>query len=144
CGKSTLAAALGLRGCQVVTDDCLAIDVGARCWAAPGYPGLRLWRDAARGLEIERPPDVRVAHYTSKRRFQGDAVRFRSTPSRLAAVFVLGRRRSGAAARVRPFSSRDRLMALAPFVHVMDVEDRRQLALMFRSVSTLAMSVPVV
>ena len=35
-------------------------------------------------------------------------------------------------------------MALASFVHVMDVEDRRQLALMFRGVSTLAMSVPVV
>ena len=142
-GKSTLAAALGLGGCQVITDDCLAIDVGVPPLALPGYPGLRLWRDAARSLQIERHTDGPVAHYTSKRRFQRDAVRFRSATSPLAAVFVLGRRRTSGATRAHPLASRDGLMALASFVHVLDVEDRRQLAEMFRGLTSLVTRVPV-
>ena len=55
CGKSTLAAALGLRGCQILTDDCLVVDQSEirkkkpGSMAVPGYPGLRLWRDSAAG-----------------------------------------------------------------------------------------------
>jgi hypothetical protein len=145
-GKSTLAAALGLRGCPVLTDDCLVVETGsAGSLAVPGYPGLRLWRDAARGLGLARDDGARVAHYTAKRRLGASAVRFRSEPSRLALVFVLGRRRQpGAPTRSRALGSRDRLMALAPYTHVMDVEDRRQLLHMFRSLSTLVTHVPVV
>lgn len=144
-GKSTLAAALGLRGWPVVTDDCLVVHGGSgHSMAVPGYPGLRLWRDAARGLGLERDAAASVAHYTAKRRLAASAVRFRSAPSRLAVVFVLGRRRRGAPTRSRTLGSRDRLMALAPYTHVMDVEDRRQLLHMFRSLSTLVTHVPVV
>jgi hypothetical protein len=141
-GKSTLAAALGLRGCPVVTDDCLIVQSGSV--AVPGYPGLRLWRDAARGLGLGRAAAASVAHYTTKRRLGAGAVRFRSAPSRLVAILVLGRRRRpGAPTRLRALAARDRLMALAPYTHVMDVEDRRQLLHMFRSVSTLVTDVPV-
>ncbi len=145
-GKSTLAAALGLRGCSVLTDDCLVVEAdSAGSLAVPGYPGLRLWRDAARGLGLSNDPGARVAHYTAKRRLGGDAVRFRSQPSRLALLFVLGRRRRpGAPTRSRGLGARDRLMALAPYTHLMDVEDRRQLLHMFRSLSTLVSHVPVV
>ncbi len=145
-GKSTLAAALGLRGSPVVTDDCLVVEAGAAgSLAVPGYPGLRLWRDAARGLGLGRDAEASVAHYTAKRRVDASAVRFRSQPSPLALLFVLGRRRRpGAPPRTRTLAARDRLMALAPFTHLMDVEDRRQLLLMFRSLSTLVAHVPVV
>jgi hypothetical protein len=145
-GKSTLAAALGLCGCSVLTDDCLVVEAGsAGSVAVPGYPGLRLWRDAARGLALANDSGPRVAHYTAKRRLGGDAVRFRSQPSRLALIFVFGRRRRpGAPTRSRALGARDRLMALAPYTHVMDVEDRRQLLYMFRSLSTLVSHVPVV
>jgi energy-coupling factor transporter ATP-binding protein EcfA2 len=144
-GKSTLAAALGLRGCPVLTDDCLVVQSSSgQSTAVPGYPGLRLWRDAARGLGLERDATSSVAHYTAKRRLGASAVRFRSAPSRLAAIFVLGRRRPGAPTRSRVLDSRDGLMALAPYTHVMDVEDRRQLLHMFRSLSTLVTHVPVV
>lgn len=152
CGKSTLAAALGLRGCPVVTDDCLVLEAGSkksrapmRVMAVPGYPGLRLWLDAARGLGLERAADSSVAHYSAKRRLCASAVQFRSHPSPLAALFVLGRRRpSGEPTRTRALGSRDRLMALAPYTYVMDVEDRRQLSQMFSSLSTLVAHVPVV
>ena len=145
-GKSTLAAALGLRGCPILTDDCLVVETSSpRSTAVPGYPGLRLWRDAARGLGLERDAKASVAHYTAKRRLGASAVRFRSRPDRLAAIFVLGRRRRpGAPTRSRVLAARDRLMALAPYTHVMDVEDRRQLLHMFRSLSTLVTDVPVV
>ncbi len=145
-GKSTLAAALGLRACPVVTDDCLVVQsASGHSLAVPGYPGLRLWRDAARGLGLDPNAEARVAHYTAKRRLDASAVRFRSQPSPLAVVFVLGRRRRpGAPTRLRALGSRDRLMALAPYTHLMDVEDRRQLLHMFRSLSTLVTHVPVV
>jgi len=149
CGKSTLAAALGLRRCPVVTDDCLVVGgLGSRRerpMAVPGYPGLRLWRAAARGLGLERDAGARVAHYSAKRRLCSHAVPFRFRPSPLCALFVLGRRRPpGEPTRTRAFGSRDRLIALAPYTYVMDVEDRRQLSQMFRSLSTLVTRVPVV
>jgi pimeloyl-ACP methyl ester carboxylesterase len=151
CGKSTLAAALGLRGCQVMTDDCLVVYHGEKSaenpasLAVPGYPGLRLWLDSARGLGLEREAATHVAHYTTKRRLVTGAVKFRTSPSPISAVFVLGRRRRPSeSARTRALGSRDRLMSLAPYTYVMDVEDRRQLSQMFRSLATLAAHVPIV
>jgi pimeloyl-ACP methyl ester carboxylesterase len=151
CGKSTLAAALGLRGCHVVTDDCLVVDHSEKSretpgsMAVPGYPGLRLWRDSARGLGLERDAAANVAHYTAKRRLVTAAVKFRTSPSPICALFVLGRRRRPAEpARTRALGSRDRFMSLAPYTYVMDIEDRRQLSQMFRSLATLAADVPIV
>jgi hypothetical protein len=144
-GKSTLAAALGLLGCPVLTDDCLVVEAGpAAPQAVPGYPGLRLWRDAARGLGLERHATAGVAHYTAKRRL-ASTVQFRSRPSPLAVLFVLGRRRRRELPPLsRALASRDRLLALAPYTYLMDVEDRRQLLHMFRGLSALVTEVPVV
>ena len=144
-GKSTLATALGLLGCPVVTDDCLVADAGPGTQQViPGYPGLRLWRDAARGLGLERDATSSVAHYTAKRRL-ASPVPFRSRPSPLAVLFVLGRRRrSGLPALSRALAFRERLLALAPYAYLMDVEDRRQLRHMFRDLATLVTHVPVV
>ena len=145
CGKSTLAAAMGLAGCDVVTDDCLVVHSGTRCVAMPGYPGLRLWQDAARGLGVRDHAGARVAHYSIKRRLVSQAVSFRSKPSPIAALFVIGaRRRRGLPTRVRILGARERLMALASCVYLMDVEDRRQLAQMFRSLTSLVARAPVV
>ena len=150
CGKSTIAAALGLRGCQVLTDDCLVVDHCVTSekkrgsLAVPGYPGLRLWRDSARGLGLEPDAAASVAHYTAKRRLVTAAVKFRTSPSPICALFVLGqRRRPTESARTRALGSRDRFMSLAPYTYVMDVEDRRQLSQMFRSLATLAAHVPI-
>lgn len=50
-GKSTLAAALAMRGHPVLTDDVLALDGHADGWVArAGYPMVRLWEDSARLL----------------------------------------------------------------------------------------------
>jgi len=50
-GKSTLAAGFMRRGFDVLADDVAPIDASGR--AVPGFPRIKLWRDAADGLGIE-------------------------------------------------------------------------------------------
>jgi hypothetical protein len=153
-GKSTLAAALGVSGHQIVADDSLVVRrLGARPVVVPGYPGARLWRDATRGLGLPTPGTA-VAHYTSKRRVVAPALPFRRAAGPLKAIFVLGRRRGDAGARVsrataapaaigRPVAPRDRLIALTRCAFVLDVQDRAQLAAMFSGLAWLVSCVPV-
>jgi hypothetical protein len=48
-GKSTLAAAFAQKGYRVITDDVCAIRIGAdeRPMLIPGFPKIKLWKDAA-------------------------------------------------------------------------------------------------
>lgn len=142
-GKSTLATALGRRGGAIVADDSLVVDDrGGVLQAVPGYPGVRLWRDALHGLGVSRPD--RVAQYTSKARIGRPHLEFRSRPSPLKAIFMLGpRTRSGTAAHAQPIAARDRLVALTRAAYVMDVTDRHQLTSIFVALAELATRVPV-
>lgn len=49
-GKSTLAAAFLQRGHDILADDVVPIDAQGR--AVPGFPRIKLWRDAADRLDI--------------------------------------------------------------------------------------------
>lgn len=86
-GKSTLAAAFSTAGDALVCDDALVIaDEDGRPWATPGYPGLRLFPDAARqffgSADTEWPPrDARKWSVRPLRQSQG--------PTPLIHVFVL-------------------------------------------------------
>lgn len=144
-GKSTIAAALALRGCSIIADDSLVIAGAADAPVViPGYPGVRLWGDSKRRLGLERAGGARVAHYTSKTRLDATALTFRGAPSPLRMVFVVGRRsRAARPAWSQALRPRDRLMALARLAYVMDVEDRRQLSTVFASLSSLIDSVAV-
>ncbi len=47
-GKSSLAASLMRRGCELLSDDILPVRFSDdRCFAEPGYPQMRLWPDQA-------------------------------------------------------------------------------------------------
>jgi hypothetical protein len=144
CGKSTVAAALGLYGCPMLTDDCLVIaSAGGTRSIQPAYPGVRLWRKTARALGMGGRIKA-VAHYTSKQRLGGGAVPFRQRQSQLAAIFVLGRRvLPGRPSHATALAARDRLMALTPYAYVMDIGDREQLSQMFHDLSALVTAVPV-
>jgi hypothetical protein len=50
-GKSTLAAGFMRRGFDVLADDVVPIDAAGR--AIPGFPRIKLWRDAAEQLGIQ-------------------------------------------------------------------------------------------
>jgi hypothetical protein len=144
-GKSTLAAALAARGARIVTDDCLAIELrshGAN--VLPAYPGLRLWPGPATRAVAGSTTSRRVAHYSSKRRIDGGAFAFRSTPSPLRAVLVLSpRSRRGSAASLQRMPARARLLALLRSAYILDVEDRVGLGRLFADLSALAAVVPV-
>lgn len=146
CGKSTLAGALSVAGCGVLSDDCLVLD-GADdgvARAPAGYPGLRLWRDAASALGMSGHGASRVAHYSTKQRVRPGALPFRARASRLCAIFVLsGRYSGGAACRVASLPPRERFMALTRYLYLMDVTDRAQLARAFRDLAALVDHVPV-
>ena len=154
-GKSTLAAAIGRRtGCAVVTDDCLVIVPQSRnphsraapsgaLLVVPGYAGIRLWPDSARALRLANGRDREVAHYTPKRRV-GERLRFRTRPTRLRALFVLGRRRpAGKPTSARRLRRRAAFLELAEFAYLMDIADRDQLSGMFRQLATVVERVPV-
>jgi hypothetical protein len=144
-GKSTLAAALGIRRCSILTDDALVVARDdEEVYALPGYPSLRLWRDSARALAMDHGSTTKVAHYTAKRRLAAERVVFRNRPSPLKAVVVLGRRVSRTQpSSVRALQAREALMAVAPFAYVMDAGDRQQLYRMFDGLASVVARVPV-
>jgi hypothetical protein len=144
-GKSTLAAALALRGCAVAADDCLVFaQQRDAVKIVPGYPGVRLWPDAARSLRLDIRRDGRVAHYTRKQRASLGRGRFHAEATPLRAVFVLGRRRTaGQPSRMRALGARDRVMALVPYAWLIDVADPARLATVFDRICDVAVRVPV-
>lgn len=88
-GKSTTAATLHARGCAVVADDVLAIDLEASGGpaAVPGFPQLKLWPDAVTALG-ESPDDLPRIHASEEKRARvADAVA--TTPRPLRRVYVL-------------------------------------------------------
>jgi hypothetical protein len=141
-GKSTLAAVLAASGAHVVTDDCLTIDSrGAALNAIPGYPGLRLWpRSAARAV-LPAARARQVAHYSTKQRV---AAAFQREPAPLRALFLLEpRAASGPPASINGVAPRARLMGLLRFGYVLDVEDRRDLSMLFSGLARIVARVPV-
>jgi hypothetical protein len=145
-GKSTIAAALALRGCPIVADDCLVFSQSRDVVeVVPGYPGVRLWPDAARSLRIDAGRDGRVAHYTRKQRPALGRRRFHADATPLRTLFVLGRRRgAGQASRMRMLGARDRIMSLVPYAWLIDVADPARLAVVFDQICDVALRVPVV
>jgi hypothetical protein len=59
-GKSTLAAALHRRGLPLLTDDVgLAVPEGDRVLFYPGFPRIKLWRDALDHFGLDHRPLIR-------------------------------------------------------------------------------------
>ena len=114
-GKSTLAAAFGLRGAAIVTDDCLILDLSRTgVVAVPTYPSLRLWRKTIDRLGAPVCP-ARATGDMSKLRIGGDneaGVRFRRRPLPLDRLYLLERGRGSASPRIVPMSRRQSYIEL--------------------------------
>ena len=68
-GKSTLAASFFLAGFGALGDDCLPLVEQNGCIRVlPGYPGMRLGRDAIEALSAGSGVTTPVSDFTSKRR----------------------------------------------------------------------------
>jgi hypothetical protein len=91
-GKSTLAAALALRGCPLLSDDSLLLrPAGREIMAVPSYPSLRLWPEDTRHFEQLGAEISDVAQYTSKKRLRVDASHgsFAEKPVKTTALYIL-------------------------------------------------------
>ncbi len=67
-GKSSLAAALMLRGYPLLTDDALALECGdSHCVGRPGYPRIRLWPDQAKHF-LGHFEDLELIHPDASKR----------------------------------------------------------------------------
>ena len=104
-GKSTLAALLARRGCELLTDDCcLLARTGVGFDVVPAYPGVRLGPDSID--EIFGDADaasVSVAHYTAKRRIADDekrGLRYRGQCTPVSRIYVLAPARDADTASV--------------------------------------------
>ncbi|HXW08438.1 MAG TPA: hypothetical protein VD833_24625 [Vicinamibacterales bacterium] len=143
-GKSTIAAALSRRRWPLIADDCVVVrhEPSRGPIVVPAYPGLRLWRETTRRLGLNTSGSRAVAHYTRKVRVRVHP--WRSRPSALAAVFVLGPRYArGPAARVERLPPRDGCLALARVMFVLDIADRGQLQAEFAALTSIAAQVPI-
>ncbi|MFL5542908.1 MAG: serine/threonine protein kinase [Longimicrobiaceae bacterium] len=145
-GKSTTAAAFAARGRAVLADDVAALERGPGGFQVRGgYPHLRLWPDAVRGLYGD-PAALPLLTPNWEKRFLdlgGGAARFEPGPLPLAAVYLLGPREAEGAPRLEPVAATQAVLALIGHTYVGWVPDRaaqvRDLALY----GQLAREVPV-
>jgi hypothetical protein len=88
-GKSTLAAALHVRGYKMLADDVTAIQMDSDCpKVLPGFPQLKLWPDAVTALG-DNPETLPLLHpEVAKRAFRVTAG-FPRCPLPLKYIFVL-------------------------------------------------------
>lgn len=136
-GKSTLAAAFCRRGCRLVADDALVIDIsdtGARAW--PTAAGLRLWEDMAASVA----PTLRAvpAGLRHKRRID---VPLASSPVPLARLFLIGE--GTGYVGVEPVPSAGGRVALLSHLFRMDVTDAQESRRLLDLVQALSTAVPV-
>ena len=91
-GKSTMAAALQLRGYPLLTDDVLALklDGDARPLALPAFPQLKLWPSAVKALGGDPESLPRIVPQLNKRvrRLTED---FSPEPLPLNKIYLLGK-----------------------------------------------------
>jgi hypothetical protein len=88
-GKSTLAAAMGLAGYRLATDDCLRLmEIDGLVCGQAAYPSLRLLPDAMAALGVGPESRSVFAHHSDKSRVALDAEVEGWLPIR--AFFVLG------------------------------------------------------
>ena len=144
CGKTTLATAITYEGANLVTDDALAIKLGARVQCAPGVPSLRLRHPSARHFERTRdrakddPREQRVIDMLPPERIaQG--------PVDLAALYLLnppGAEEAGIVHRV-PLDPVEGAISLVRFSKLGGMLGKSEAAAYFNRAISLCTAVPM-
>jgi hypothetical protein len=143
CGKSTTAAMFGRMGYPVLTDDVAPLVArNGAIRVEPTYPQLRLWPDSVAMLCGHRDALPPLTPNWDKRALALGA-QFQPHPLPLAAVYVLGERRPGAAARVEGLRGHEALATLAANTCVNYLLTPSMRAREFGVLTRLASTVPV-
>ena len=142
-GKSTLAASFSLRGCCVLTDDCLLIEEQHRMLqGVPSYPGLRLWPDTISALFAQEPRLQPLAHYTEKKRLLLDQPPH-NTRVALRGVYVLAPQEEDMDdVTITPLAMREALIEVIKHTFQLDLTLREGLDQAFRQQERVVKSLP--
>ncbi len=146
-GKSTMAAALALRGIPVLCEDITPlIEVDARFQVEPGYPRVCLWPDAVEKLFGARDALPRLTPSWDKffLPLDGGNAKFEEQRRVVSAVYLLAPRVEEARApRIETMSPRAALLELVQNTYMNWLLDRRQRAAEFDALGKLVAQVPV-
>lgn len=143
-GKSTLAASLHQRGCDLIGDDALVIshDPGG-AWCSPVYRSLRLFPDSAASLFAPSVPRSEVADYTDKENIHLPVPELHDDNHRVAAIFFISPDQAQDCASVVPVAPRDACMRLVEQSFWLDPTDRELTARKLEAASALVNRAPV-
>lgn len=141
-GKSTLAASFHQSGLQLLTDDCLLIDIqDNQVTGIPNYTGARLFGDSIEQLMQQSTPVYPVAHYSDKKRLimhDGQDVGAQGVP--LKAIFLLEdpvRCAQYTTVNVERVTGTQEIMEILKSMFLLDVTDKQLQVSLFKKVGEL-------
>jgi hypothetical protein len=142
-GKSTLAAAFGRSGADVLSDDGVLIafdDAGIH--AVPGYAGLRLWPDSLDSVLADRVAEsTAMAHYNDKRRLTQPGPARASYP--IGVIVLLQRSIDASTIAIRPCETQTACMALVGNAFQLDLGDHGNVVTLLARAAEVVQRVPV-
>ena len=146
-GKSTTAAALGLRGATVLSDDIVPIQfTRERYWAIPGYPRICLWPESVASL-IGPDQDLQPLSLRWEKRYlpvDGVRAKFAEDKKPLGMIYLFGERSADVSApRVEELNAREALLGLVQNTYMNWLLNREQRALEFDELSKIVQQIPV-
>ena len=146
-GKSTMAAALALRGIPVLCEDITPLyEESGRFQVEPGYPRVCLWPDAVEKLFGARDalPQLTPSWEKFFLPLDGSNASFEAQRKPLGAVYMLAPRAAEAnAPRIEEAGARGALLELVQNTYMNCLLDRHQRAVEFDALSKLVTQVPV-
>jgi GTPase SAR1 family protein len=146
-GKSSTAAAFARMGFPVLSDDVVALGIGANGFVVqPAYPRIRLWPESVHGMFGSPEALPRITPTWGKRflDLNGDGYRFQATALPLAAVYFLGERTiTSDVPLVDAISSREAIMTLVSDTYGTRLLDLQRRAKEFEVLGELVGKVPV-
>lgn len=146
-GKSTMAAALALRGIPVLCEDITAfIEEHGRFYVEPGYPRVCLWPDTVEKLfgAKDALPQLTPTWEKFFLPLDGRSAKFEEQRRAVSAVYVFAPRVEEVdAPRIETMSSREALLCLVQNTYMNWLLDRRQRAIEFDALARLVAQVPI-
>ena len=146
-GKSTTAAALGLRGCPVLCEDIAALKLlDNHYWIEPGYPRVCLWPDSVEKLKGRSDAFPLLTPNWEKRYLPLDGVLASFEPERrpVEAIYLLAPGIEGnALPHVEVMTPKQALLELLPHTYLNWLPDREHRAREFETLTHLVERVPV-
>jgi hypothetical protein len=146
-GKSTTAAALGLRGWPVLCEDIAALKLrDNHYWVEPGYPRVCLWPDSVERLMGRSDAFPLLTPNWEKRYLPLDGVRasFERERRSLEAIYLLAPGTEGnALPHVEKLTPKQALLELLPHTYLNWLPDREHRTREFEMLTHLVERVPI-